>query len=151
MVLLTLFFALKTDIVDFSAEKILGGNFQILGENFPPEMPRINTAFWTLKSGGDRSPPLQKVGGPVPPVPPGNYAYECQSLQMNNFLTTDEIFYRILHAFKIRNGVDKSNDDCSHFLARPKIVDYPLHRRFSSRRAGNDCIPIRIQCHLIQH
>jgi hypothetical protein len=70
MVLLTLFFALKTDIVDFSADKILGGNFQILGENFPPEMPRINTAFWTLKSGGDR-PPLQKVGGgPVPPVPP---------------------------------------------------------------------------------
>jgi hypothetical protein len=73
MVLLTLFFALKTDIVDFSADKILGGNFQILGENFPPEMPRINTAFWTLKSGGDRPPPpLQKVGGggPVPPVPP---------------------------------------------------------------------------------
>jgi hypothetical protein len=71
MVLLTLFFALKTDIVDFSADKILGGNFQILGENFPPEMPRINTAFWTLKSGGDRPPPpLQKVGGPVPPSPP---------------------------------------------------------------------------------
>jgi hypothetical protein len=75
MVLLTLFFALKTDIVDFSADKILGGNFQILGENFPPEMPRINTAFWTLKSGGDRPPHSKKWGGPVPPVPPGNYAY----------------------------------------------------------------------------
>jgi hypothetical protein len=85
MVLLTLFFALKTDIVDFSADKILGGNFQILGENFPPEMPRINTAFWTLKSGGDR-PPTPKSGGDRPPHskkwggdrsprPPGNYAY----------------------------------------------------------------------------
>jgi hypothetical protein len=52
--------------------KFGGGNFQILGENFPPEMPRINTAFWTLKSGGDR-PPLQKVGGGT--GPPGNYAY----------------------------------------------------------------------------
>jgi hypothetical protein len=70
MVLLTLFFALKTDIVDFSADKILGGNFQILGENFPPEMPRIDTAFWTLKSGGDRPPPTPKSGGgPVPPSP----------------------------------------------------------------------------------
>jgi hypothetical protein len=69
MVLLTLFFALKTDIVDFSADKILGGNFQILGENFPPEMPRINTAFWTLKSGGDH-PPTPKSGGTGPPVPP---------------------------------------------------------------------------------
>jgi hypothetical protein len=71
MVLLTLFFALKTDIVDFSADKILGGNFQILGENFPPEMPRMNTAFWTLKSGGDRPPtPKSGGGGPVPPSPP---------------------------------------------------------------------------------
>jgi hypothetical protein len=75
--ILTLFFALKTDIVDFSADKILGGNFQILGENFPPEMPRINTAFWTLKSGGDRLPHSKKWGGgPVPPRPPGNYAYD---------------------------------------------------------------------------
>jgi hypothetical protein len=71
MVLLTLFFALKTDIVDFSADKIWGGNFQILGENFPPEMPRINTAFWTLKSGGDRPPHSKKWGGDrSPPSPP---------------------------------------------------------------------------------
>jgi hypothetical protein len=77
MVLLTLFFALKTDIVYFNADKIFGGNFQILGENFPPEMPRINTAFWTLKSGGGPSPHSKKWGGgPVPPrPPPGNYAY----------------------------------------------------------------------------
>jgi hypothetical protein len=67
MVLLTLFFALKTDIVNFSADKILGGNFQILGENFPPEMPRINTAFWTLKSGGDRPPTPKSGGGTGPP------------------------------------------------------------------------------------
>jgi hypothetical protein len=70
MVLLTLFFALKTDIVDFSADKILGGNFQILGENFPPEMPRIDTAFWTLKSGGDRPPTPKSGGGDRSPRPP---------------------------------------------------------------------------------
>jgi hypothetical protein len=37
-------------------------------------MPRINTAFWTLKSGGDR-PPTPKSGGDRSPRPPGNYAY----------------------------------------------------------------------------
>jgi hypothetical protein len=36
MVLLTLFFALKTDIVDFNADKILGGEFSNFGGKFPP-------------------------------------------------------------------------------------------------------------------